>query len=188
MPAYGSIARIIQAQNMCNVTNYLILSVNLTHELNPFRPLRLFDLGHIDIVLWAPPERPEMFGFFTRSSWRYLLSAFVHQEGHIIRKKQFTSIPSHWQYWSVSEESFVRVKRYLDRLHSCSKNRLLKYHAARFNCFHVAYRCLELAGVNPPVLPLERVAMVRTITPATFLKLIMPMAHHSVMKHELEAT
>ena len=178
---------ITQAQNPNKMAHYLILSVNLTTEMNPFRPLRLFDLGHVDVVLWVPPAQPETFGFFTHSRWRYLLSAIMQQEGRFIRKKQFVSIPSYWQYWSASEESFLRVRHYLYRLYYCSRHRFLKYHVTRFNCFHIAYRCLELGGVNPPALPLERVVLVRTVRPVTFQKLIMPKARYSVMKHELES-
>lgn len=169
---------------MCADYN-LALSIVLARELNPFRPLRLFDLGHIDTVLWTSLDRPRTFSFHTRSQWAYLLSALTPQEGRMIVRKRLVSVPSFWQRWLITRESYRDVEEYLASLYRHSKERLLKYHAGRFNCFHVAYRCLQIAGVPVPQLPLERVAIVYTVKPKTFMRVMMPSARYSIMSNDL---
>ncbi|SFL94431.1 hypothetical protein SAMN05421863_100793 [Nitrosomonas communis] len=164
---------------------YLILAVMLANGFNPFRPWRVFDLGHIDVVLWGPPNAPETFSFHTRSYWKYLISALIAQDGKLIYRKNFISIPSFWNSWSINEKEYRKTQEYLYSLKKDSEQRILKYHATRFNCFHVACECLKLAGIPAPKVPLERVAIVHAIKPKTFLRLVMPSAKYSVMLHDL---
>lgn len=166
--------------------NYLILAVRIKLKRNPLRPFSWIDLGHVDIIVWVPPGLPEAFGFYPVSYKRVLLSALVPQRAKLIQSNRFTRIPAYWHLWKVSEERLEAVRNYLKSSVRLCSNGFLRYDAVRFNCLHLAYRCLQIAGLNPPSVPLQRVWFVRTLVPLSFIKAVMPDARYSIMDHELD--
>ncbi len=169
------------------MARYLILAVQVRKNRNPFRPLSFIDLGHVDIILWAPPGRPQAFGFYSRpaSMFRVFISAFKSQPAQMIRSRYFTRCPAYWRPWEISASGFEATKEYLEQTaEGCTEGSVL-YDAVHFNCLHLAHRCLQLAGLNPPAIPTKRVWFVNTPIPDSFIEVLMPGARHSVMYHDL---
>jgi hypothetical protein len=168
------------------VFHHLILSVKISKGRNPLWPLSWIDLGHVDVILWAPPALPDAFGFYPESQARVLLSAIVPQRARMTKTATFTRVPTYWQAWLVSRANLEAVGRYLEGVRSSCIDRTARYDALRFNCLHLAHHCLRIAGLEPPPVLLRRVWGARTMVPRGFVDAIMPNARYSVMAHDLK--
>ena len=164
---------------------FLFLAVIIKENRNPFRPFSYIDRGHVDIVLWHPPELPQSYGFYPVSKYRAFISLISPQRANLVKKNTFTTVPSYWYKWEISKSKFYEVKNYLEHIYVSCKEGTVKYDAFKFNCLHVAYRCLEIAGLNPPIIPAKRIFIFKTIIPNSFIEIIMPKAHYSVMYHDI---
>jgi hypothetical protein len=128
------------------------------------------DLGHIEILLWDPPRPPEAHGFCPAppTPWRIFRSVFWPQRARMSRIVGFPGRPSYWKTWTVSPSGSQTVARYLDCLRDGCLGGGVRYRAITFNCFHVAYHCLELAGVDPPPAPRQWVLFIPTLGTTSF--------------------
>jgi len=164
---------------------YLILAVQVRNERNPFRPFTFIDLGHVDIILWAPPQSPESFGFYPKSFRRVFISAWAPQRARLLRFKRFTRVPAYWQSWELSSERFNSLRCYLEDIDAGCIDGTVRYDSVKFNCLHLAHRCLQIAGTEPPTIPIKHVYLARTIVPRAFIAAVMPDARYSIMDHDL---
>jgi hypothetical protein len=132
------------------MSSYLIIS--FTPPAREGRdPLWWVDIGHVEILSWAPPNPPEAHAFTVEptSHWRMFLSAFWPQRARIIRIRGFPGRSSYWKIWPVLPSAAGSVADYLEDLRLRSRRGDVRYRAFSFNCFHVAHRCLMLAGIDP---------------------------------------
>jgi len=166
--------------------HYLLLAVIVNSKGNPFRPLSYINLGHVDVTLWSPPQLPSTFGFYPESLLHAFVSAFVPQKARLIRSKRFTRIPAYWQYWDLPKDRFLAVEEYLDKVTKGCVNGSVRYDALHFNCLHLAYSCMETAGLNPPSIPVQRVWFAKTIVPHSFIHAVMSSTHYSIVDHDLD--
>jgi len=168
------------------MAHYLILAVTVKRRGNPFRPLSYIDLGHVDVILWTPSQLPATFGLYPESPRRVVLSALFPQRARLVRSSAFTRVPAYWHFWVLSEAQFAAVKRYLQSVAAGCADGSVRYDAIRFNCLHLAHRCLQTAGLNPPSVPAQRVWFAWTIVPLSFINAVMPDARHSIMDYDLD--
>lgn len=168
------------------MTHYLILAVIVKQQRNPFQPFSLIDLGHVDIIVWSPSEKPRRYGFYAKSFYRVVLSAFVPQKPKLVIKNTFTRIPAYWFPWTLTDERFEKLTNFMrDFVEGCTVG-TFSYECIRFNCLHLAIKCLRVAGLNPPEVPVKRVLVAKTLVPLIFIKKLMPNARYSIMDHELK--
>ena len=130
------------------MSGYLIFSVDHPEPWSVLRPSTWFHLGHVEIVLWEPPGKPESYGFYVNPpTWRrVLLSVFAGQSARIVRGSGLLPYPSQWRCWELDAEQVRAVRDYLGDVDRGSARGSVRYHALRFNCFHLAYECLRVAG------------------------------------------
>lgn len=168
------------------MTQYLILAVIVKQHRNPFQPFSLIDLGHVDIIVWSPSEKPKNYGFYAKSFFRVVLSAFIPQEPKLVIKNTFTRIPAYWFPWILTDESFENLKKFMRDFVEWCVTGTFSYDCIRFNCLHLAIYCLRVAGLNPPKVPVKRVLTAKTLVPLIFIEKLMPNARYSIMDHELK--
>lgn len=132
-------------------SHHLILSLTPRPAISRRTLFSWVDLGHVEILVWSPPAAPEAHALCPAptTQWRMFVSAFWAQKARVSRILGFPGRPSYWQRWPMSPEAAEAVSAYLARLRDdCLKGRV-RYRAIWSNCFHVALRCMELAGVDP---------------------------------------
>lgn len=128
---------------------YLIVS--LTPPLRNGRdPLWWVDIGHVEIMSWAPPNPPEAHALTVEPTthWRMFLSMFWPQRARVIRIRGFPGRASYWKVWTVLPAEANAVTAYLEELRLRCRKGEVRYRLLSFNCFHVAYRCLGIGGVE----------------------------------------
>lgn len=166
---------------------YLLLSISPPPPRSIWRPSSFFDLGHVDILLWDPPGPPRSYGFYVSkgSRWRIFLSLFRPQAARMIVSERFAREQTHWRAWPISAEQLARLRDELEEVvQGCPTGRT-RYRALRFNCFHLAHRCLVAAGRDPGELPAHRSFTFRTLGADSFLRGPMSDAERSAMEVEL---
>jgi len=171
-----------------NMAQYLIISVRVKKCYNPLRPLSFIDMGHADVILWAPPKLPEAYGLYTNpaSISRVFMSVFLPQRARLYRSNRFTHVLAYWRQWELTNTQFNAVKQYLTNINVGCKDGSIRYDAIHFNCLHIAYRCLIVADLNTSYIPIQRIGPVYTITPLSFINYVMPDARYSIMEHDLD--
>ena len=165
----------------------LFLAITVRRNKNPFNPLTWIDFGHADVTLWSCLDKPQTFSIYPRPSsiFRVFLSLFVAQRARLVITRRFTRVPAHWQRWDLSDVQFAIVKRYLEGIANNCISGNIYYDAVHFNCLHLALRCLQIAGFNPPSIPKQRICFVQTIVPLSFIAALMPNAHYSILDHDI---
>ncbi len=147
----------------------LLLSVDPPLRVLGFIP-SLFDLGHVEIVLWQPPKHPRSYGFYVAptSRWRVVLSVLWAQSARMVRSARLVSHPSLWRAWSLNPESFAATSRFLETTAKACSAGTQRYQGLRFNCFHLAKVCLERSGLDTPRIKDQRHFLFRTLGAAAF--------------------
>lgn len=130
--------------------SYIILSLTLPAR-EGFDPFWWVDIGHMEILLWTPPNPPEARAFTVEPTthWRMFLSTFWPQRARLIRIRGFPGRASYWKIWPVAPSAAESVAAYLEELRLRCRSGDVRYRAVTFNCFHVADRCLRLGGIDP---------------------------------------
>jgi hypothetical protein len=77
------------------------------------------------------------------------------------------------------------VANYLEGLRTDCLRGHVRYRAISFNCFHVAYHCLKLGGVDPPPARKEWTLFVPTLGMGSFLESTMQGVARSVMADQI---
>lgn len=145
------------------------------------------DLGHIEILLWEPPKPPEAHGFCVSPTTptRILVSVLWPQKARVSRTLGFPGYPSYWKLWPLSRSGAKAVAGYLERLRmDCLKGEV-RFRALSLNCFHVAYRCLELGDLEPPPAPRQLVLFVPTLGLRSFQRSVMRGVPRTIMSDSL---
>ena len=166
---------------------YLLLSISAPPARSLLRPSSFFDLGHVDILYWDPPGPPRCFGFYVSpgNRWRIFLSVFWPQAARVIASERFPREPTHWRLWEISREELDRVAGELEAVVQGCSNGRTRYRALRFNCFHLARRCLAAAGRDPGRLPAHWAFVFPTLGASSFRRGPMADAEHSSMEAAL---
>jgi carbamoyltransferase len=130
------------------MNGYLLLSVTPARR-SLLRPFSLFDLGHVDIILCSPPVHPKSYGFYVSPTrpWRVFASVFLPQAARVVRSSAFPEKPTHWRSWRLPPDRMAALREYLEEIEAGCADGSTRYRAVRFNCFHLARRCLEIGGV-----------------------------------------
>ena len=165
---------------------YLLLS--LTPPLKPrWHPSSWVDLGHVEILYWEPPQPPRSFGFYVSpgTRWRVFRSVFRPQAARMICGQRLVNRGSPWRAWKLSEDQMEALRHYLAVMTEGAANGTTRYRALRFNCFHLALRCLEVAGQRPPRLRPQWIFIFPTLGSKSFLRDLMPDAACSNMAADL---
>jgi len=149
---------------------YLLLSATRPPKKNIFHPSSFFDLGHVEILLWEPPARPESFGFYVRpgTAWRIFLSVFFRQSARMVVGEHFVSRRTDWRAWPIGDHEYKIVRAYLRGVVAGCANGGIQYRALRVNCFHIAHQCLVLSGNDPGRLRRQWVFVLPTLGSRSF--------------------
>jgi len=167
----------------------IILSMNAPAPYRILQPGSFIDLGHVDILLWDPPRLPGSFGFFVSPTTapRVLLSAFLSQSARLVRGRGMIERETYWQSWPLAHGPFEAVSRHLENVAAGCANGTVRYNALRYNCFHLAVECLQVAGVAPRRVPRQWFLFLRTLGFNAFRRTVMAGCRHSAMARELTA-
>jgi hypothetical protein len=148
---------------------YLILSTT-PPKREPRSLFSWLDRGHIEILLWVPPNPPEAHALTVvpTTPWRIFLSVFWPQRARVVRIRGFPGRPSYWKQWTLAPAGAQKVADYLERLRMDCIRGHVRYRAITFNCFHVAYHCLTLGGLDPPPVRKEWILFFPTLGMRSF--------------------
>ncbi len=145
------------------------------------------NLGHIEILLWNPPAAPEAHGFCVAptTNGRILRSVLWPQKARLQRTLGFPGYPSYWKLWPLSRAGAKAVADYVENLRDGCLKGEIRYSALFHNCFHVAYRCLELGGLDPPPAPRQLVVCIPSLGIRSFQRSVMRGVRKTVMSEAL---
>jgi hypothetical protein len=150
----------------------LLMLVNHPPPRHALRPWSLLDLGHVEIMLCLPAQAPECYGFYVSPAnwWRVLLSVFWPQRARLIRRSWVPTTPRYWRSWDMTPASMAAARAFLEGAAANCETASLRYHALRYNCFHLAFDCLRAFGQCPPAESRQWAFIFRTVGSASFCK------------------
>jgi hypothetical protein len=166
---------------------YLLLSLTPRPQVHWLSPSTWVDLGHVEILCWDPPRPACSYGFYVSpgTRWRVLLSVFRPQAARMVCGRGLVGRRSLWRAWRLSQAQLQALHGYLSEVTAGCARGKTRYQALRFNCFHLAYRCLEVAGQRPPRLRRQWIFVFPTLGASSFLAGLVPDAACSSMEADL---
>jgi hypothetical protein len=151
---------------------HLVLAVRVPPPRRLARPSSFFDVGHVDVLLCGQSEAPRWYGFYPSPGTRFrqVLSAFVSQRARMLGGRHPVAGPVRWLSWPLTDQQLARAARFLDGVAAGCESGATRYRALRSNCFHLARRSLEVAGVELGPLPADWVLFLPTLGARSFFR------------------